>query len=198
VSPILAPAIAEIKREHPGVVVGTIGDEVHAREESDHNPDEWGFVCAADVMIGKAFTAADAAWLFDRLAVMIRAGFNRIAYVIYNRHIVSSTVQPGVVRAYTEDDPHTNHLHLSVVHGSRPHPTSSWGIYTEADMNEASIAQKLGGDLNNDASGIAKGARHQVDTAVADNFAAINARLDAQNAKIDEVLAYLTVRGAQG
>lgn len=58
-------------------------------------------------------------------------------------------------------------------------------------MDEGSIAQRLGGDLNTDASGIAKGTRRQVDTAVADNFAAINTRLDAQNAKIDQILAAL-------
>ena len=130
VSPILAPLIAEVKAELPGVqVVGTIGDEQHAEEDSDHNPDEWGFVCAGDFMKGAEFTAADAEYLFDRITEMIRAGDKRCAYAIYNRRIVSSTVSPGVVRTYTGDDPHTGHVHVSVPHGSQPHPTTSWHIY---------------------------------------------------------------------
>lgn len=130
VSPILVPAIAEVKAKIPGVqVVGTIGDEDHQEEDSDHNPDEWGFVCAGDFMIGLHFTRADAETLFDRVTAMIRAGDKRPAYVIYNRRIVSSTVRPGVVRAYGGPNPHTDHVHLSVPHGSRPHPTTSWNLY---------------------------------------------------------------------
>jgi hypothetical protein len=129
VSPILAPAIAEVKAEHPGVTIYTIGDAAHQAEKSDHNPDEWDFVCAADVMIGPNFTAAEAETLFDRLTAMIRAGDKRPAYVIYNRRIVSSTVSVGVVRAYGGTDPHTNHVHLSVPHGANPHPTTPWNLY---------------------------------------------------------------------
>jgi hypothetical protein len=143
VSPILAPLISEVKGHNPGMTVYTIGDAAHQAEASDHNPDQWGFVCAGDFMIGSAFTATECEFLFDRITAMIRSGDKRPAYMIYNRRIVSSTVQPGIVRDYTGTDPHTNHGHVSVPHGSDPHPTDSWNIYqgddivtTQAEFND--------------------------------------------------------------
>lgn len=139
VSPILVPLIAEIKAEHPGVVIYTIGDQQHQQEVSDHNPDEWDFVCAADVMIGPHFTAADAEHLFVRLR---QIKDSRTAYAIYNRRIESRTVKPWQVRKYKGDDPHTGHVHVSVVHGPDPHPTTSWHIYqeeTDMDLTPANI-----------------------------------------------------------
>jgi len=132
VSPILVPLITEVKTHNPGMTVFTIGDTAHQQEESDHNPDEWEFVCAGDFMIGDAFTVTEAEFLFSRIVIMIRAGDKRCAYAIWDKHIVSSTVSPGVVRAYTGDDPHTNHVHVSVPHGSQPHPTTSWKVYVVA------------------------------------------------------------------
>lgn len=142
VSPILVPLIAEEEQHHPHMVVGTIGDAAHQDEKSDHDPDKWHFVCAGDFMLStkahpSTFTATEAEFLFDRLTALIQSGDTRCAYVIYNRRIVSSTVRPGVVREYTEDDPHIGHVHVSVVHGSQPHPTTSWGIYSEDDMDTA-------------------------------------------------------------
>lgn len=135
VSPILVPLVGDVRAKHPGIVVGTIGDPAHQAEESDHNPDQWDFVCAADFMIGTHFTAADAEALFQRLRAL-RDG--RTAYVIYNRRIFSRTVSAWTVRPYTEEDPHTGHLHVSVVHGANPHPTTSWNIYPlEDDMPTA-------------------------------------------------------------
>lgn len=131
VSPILAPLIAEVRAEHPGMTIYTVGDLAHQAEPSDHNPDPWGFVCAADFMLGAHFTAADAERLFDRLTALLD---DRMVYVIYNRRIVSTVVSPGKVRAYTEEDPHTNHVHVSVKHGPTPHPTGSWHIYQEATV----------------------------------------------------------------
>jgi hypothetical protein len=136
VSPILAPAIAEIRARYAGIVIGTIGDQAHRAEESDHNPDRWGFVCAADPMIGGSFTAAACEQLFQLLVAMIRRGDKRVAYVIHGRRICSSTVQPGVIRTYTGTDPHTGHLHLSVPHGANPHPTSRWGIYDQPEDDD--------------------------------------------------------------
>lgn len=135
VSPILKPLIDEVRRAHPGMVIGTIGDAAHSAEASgsDHNPDRWGFVCAADFMLGtpanpSSFTAAEAEYLFDRIRALKDS---RTAYAIYDRRIESRTVSPWTVRAYDGTDPHTNHVHVSVVHGSDPHPTDSWDIYPE-------------------------------------------------------------------
>lgn len=144
VSPILVPLIGEVRDEHPGIVIGTKGDAVHQTEVSDHNPDQWGFVCAADFMIGSAFTAADCEYLFDQVTEMIRGGDKRPAYMIYNRRIVSSTVSPGIVRGYVGTDPHTGHGHVSVPHASRPHPTTRWGIY---DMTPAQFKDLMDGYL---------------------------------------------------
>lgn len=132
VSPILAPLIAEVRAANPGMVIGTIGDPAHQAEVSDHNPDQWGYVAAADFMIGASFTAADAERLFDRIHAL-RDG--RTAFVIYNRMIVSRTVSAWSVRTYRGDDPHTNHVHVSVVHGSNPHPTTAWNIYPKPEDN---------------------------------------------------------------
>jgi len=130
VAPDLQVLINEIKAEHPGVTIGTIGDEAHQGEPSDHNPDKDGSVNAADPMIdGKHFTAADAKRLFARLAELLDP---RMAYAIYNREIVSTTVQPGKVRDYDGSDPHTGHVHISVKHTSES-DTRPWHI-TEEDM----------------------------------------------------------------
>lgn len=199
VSPILAPLIADVKREFPGIVVGTIGDPAHQAEAtgSDHNPDQYGFVCAADPMFGHGFGAAQAEALFQRL---IALRDSRMAYVIYNRRIVSSTVSPWTVRSYTGSDPHTGHLHVSVKHSSNPRPTTSWNVYPPAaqedDMDETSIAQatasKLGADLQpvNSSSGVSTGLRAQVVSATAPILNAVQgltSRLDALSAQVGNV-----------
>jgi hypothetical protein len=191
VSPILAPLIAEVKAKYPFMTVGTIGDTAHQAEKSDHDPDKWDWVCAADFMIGDQFTAGAAQALFDRLHALLPA---RMAYVIYDRQIVSTQVSAGKVRPYTGTDPHTNHVHVSVKHAQLPRPTTSWNIYPKVApaMDEQSIASKLGADLNTDASGVAKGVARQVDRALGDNLAALNARIDAMETKLDTLLTVLT------
>jgi hypothetical protein len=152
VSPILAPLIADVKREFPGIVIGTIGDPAHRAEKtgSDHNPDQYGFVCAADFMYGHGFGATQAEALFRRL---IALRDSRLAYEISNRQIVSATVQPYKVRAYTGTDPHTGHVHVSVNHAQSPRPTTSWNVYppaleddmpSSAEVVKALLDQKLG------------------------------------------------------
>jgi hypothetical protein len=113
VAPDLATLIAQVKTLHPGMIVGTIGDTAHQNEASDHDPDADGSVNAADFMIGSTFSSSDAGALATRLALIQDS---RMAYVIYNRRICSTTVSPGVWRTYTGSDPHTNHVHVSVTH----------------------------------------------------------------------------------
>lgn len=107
----LAVLVKQEKDKHPGMVVGEIGDLKHQGEVSDHNPDPDGSVDAADFMIGSAFTADDAEELFQAL---LHSQDQRISYVIYKRRIFSSTVKKWEIRDYTGDDPHTNHVHVSV------------------------------------------------------------------------------------
>ena len=126
----LATLVTQLKKRFPGIVIGTIGDPAHSSRDSDHNPEEDGSVDAADPMLGKSFTEKDAEWLWNTLR---RYRDKRIAYIIWNRQIVSSTVQPWVVRKYTGSDPHTGHLHISV---NDKHETdgSEWKLEEEKSM----------------------------------------------------------------
>jgi hypothetical protein len=93
---------------------GTIGDAAHATRTSDHNP--WvraggmGIVTAMDITHdpGSGCTG-------DRIAEALhRSRDPRIKYIIWNRRICSSTVQPWKWREYRGSNPHTHHVHLSV------------------------------------------------------------------------------------
>lgn len=126
--------IEEVKAKFPGVIVGTIGDKPHQGEASDHNPStakhDKGAVDAADFMIGKDFTFANAQWLTNAL---VRFKDRRIGYIIWNGQIISSTVKPWVWRKYTGKDPHTNHVHVSV---NDLHETDStlWTLEEKSNM----------------------------------------------------------------
>lgn len=111
--------IDEWKRAHPGATVYTIGDASHASRDSEHNPEpqgsapgaDLGEVDAADFMESKGVTDA----MLDELADgLVRSRDPRILYVIRNRRICSSVVEPWVWRPYGGSDPHTDHVHLSV------------------------------------------------------------------------------------
>ncbi len=91
---------------------GSIGDANHASRSSDHNP--WvddGVVTARD------FTH-DPDHGFDSyvFAEHLRQTKDpRIKYVISNRRIFSSEVNPWVWRAYNGQNPHDMHVHVSVM-----------------------------------------------------------------------------------
>ena len=93
---------------------GTIGDAAHASRTSDHNP--WvrdgniGVVTAMDITHDIAH-GCDAQALVDAL---VSSRDPRIKYIIWNRKIINSRVQPWVWRNYTGLNPHTKHFHLSV------------------------------------------------------------------------------------
>jgi hypothetical protein len=93
---------------------GTIGDAAHATRNSDHNP--WvsdgaiGVVTALDITHDPG-GGCDAEQIVQAL---INSRDARIKYIIWNRHIISSQVQPWVWRNYAGSNPHTRHFHLSV------------------------------------------------------------------------------------
>lgn len=89
---------------------GTIGDERHQAGQSDHNPNQFGVVTAIDVTHDPAH-GADGQKIADAL---VASRDHRIKYVIWNRHIINSTVKPWVWRSYNGRDPHTGHVHVSV------------------------------------------------------------------------------------
>lgn len=94
---------------------GTIGDPSHQSRKSDHNP--WvtnggiGVVTAMDVTNDPEH-GCSAQQLVDAL---VQSRDPRIKYIIWNRHIVSSSVQPWTWRPYTGANPHDKHFHLSVL-----------------------------------------------------------------------------------
>jgi hypothetical protein len=116
----LAPLITQMKTKYPGIVIGTIGDQTHSSEVSDHNPNKYDRVNAADFMFDDKFTFSDGSWF---TAWLIQD--DRTHYVIFNRRIwTSETEQWG---PYYGKDPHTNHVHLSV-HDSAHTNTHDWQL----------------------------------------------------------------------
>lgn len=103
--------IALLRARFPGIVIGTIGDEEHRARKSGHNPEADGSVDAADPTIGPHFTFANAQWLVNQL---VASRDPRIAFIIWNRRIISSTVSPWTWRPYLLADPHTGHVHIEV------------------------------------------------------------------------------------
>lgn len=102
--------IQQVKSKYPGIVVGTIADS-HHKPPSDHIPEADGSVDAADFMLGSHFSKSDGDWLVGKL---VEHRDPRIAYIIWQRRIISATVSPWVWRPYGGSDPHTGHVHLSV------------------------------------------------------------------------------------
>jgi Putative peptidoglycan binding domain len=93
---------------------GTIGDASHQSRDSDHNP--WvqdggiGVVTAIDI----THDPGDGCDCEQIVQALLISRDVRIKYIIWNRRIVSSTVQPWLWRRYTGSNPHTKHFHLSV------------------------------------------------------------------------------------
>lgn len=94
---------------------GTIGDEHHAHTNSDHNPQvldgNIGVVTAIDITHDPA-QGCDAQAIVNAL---VDSKDKRIKYIIWNKHIISASVQPWVWRDYHGASPHDKHFHLSVV-----------------------------------------------------------------------------------
>lgn len=159
----------DVKAEYPGVVVYGIGDEAHKRQTSGHNEDDTPGVSAElqdddnipehraiDIMLGTAFTAAQAEALVQRL-LADPAARARLYYIIWNGHIWSRSTGWSR-RDYTGSDKHTNHVHVSgwaaddenasgwpAVHGSStPPPSGSKSIVEVA-------AEVIRGDWGNGA-----------------------------------------------
>jgi hypothetical protein len=93
---------------------GTIGDAAHAARNSDHNPwvkdGDMGVVTAIDI----THDPEDGCDAEQMVQTLVRSRDTRIKYIIWNRRMISSQVQPWVWRDYAGKNPHTKHFHLSV------------------------------------------------------------------------------------
>lgn len=89
---------------------GAIGDAAHATRTSDHNP--WYVLGGEHLVTARDFTHDPKGGLdCQKLANALTAcGDKRIKYVIWNKRIWE-----GKWTAYDGPNPHTKHLHLSVV-----------------------------------------------------------------------------------
>ncbi len=106
---------------------GTIGDTAHQQTKSDHNPNEAGVVRALDIDVDGI--AADA--LAEHLRQCGQSGDRRLhdgGYVIFN-HRIASEVGSWGWRAYSGQDPHTSHIHLSVSRDAAAYDASGgWDV----------------------------------------------------------------------
>lgn len=105
---------------------GTIGDAAHQAQQSDHNPDALGIVRALDITHDPAHGCD-----IDKLTDALAAGRDpRISYVIANQLIMSGPAgpDPWVWRTYGGSDPHTNHVHISVVADVNADRTTPWAL----------------------------------------------------------------------
>jgi peptidoglycan hydrolase-like protein with peptidoglycan-binding domain len=111
---------------------GTIGDADHATRTSDHNPyikdgSGVGVVRALDVTHDPG-GGVDAEKLAEHVRRMGGDGDNRPRYVIWNRRIASAT-SGWAWRAYTGTNPHTKHVHVSVVEARSGYDSKDpWGF----------------------------------------------------------------------
>lgn len=106
---------------------GSIGDTAHASRSSDHNP--WfgpGIVTARDYTHDPA-NGVDINRLSDELAA---SRDPRIKYVIANRLILDSRPgnNPWRWMPYYGSNPHTKHLHLSVMDNASCDDTRPWNL----------------------------------------------------------------------
>lgn len=111
---------------------GGIGNAEHASRDSDHNP--WWVFLGQAYVTARDFThdpagGLDCAWLAGRLQAHRD---QRIKYVIWQRQIMAGFggPQPWVWRPYSGTNPHTHHLHLSVVPDARALSRVAWRLDT--------------------------------------------------------------------
>lgn len=112
---------------------GSIGDVAHQSRSSDHNPCTChNAVCARDYThdpAGGFDSYAFADWLRQRCD---SGAEQRVKYIISNRRIASQK-DSWNWRTYTGSNPHSQHAHVSVLHGPEKfNDKTAWGWSTSA------------------------------------------------------------------
>ena len=142
----LAPALIQLRTEtnarwprRDTRSDGTIGDVAHQRAgTSDHLPNPAGIVHAIDLDAWDDNVRDPADDVAAGIAEHLRATRDpRVKYVIWNGRMLSSYPAKGVPawvwRPYTGPNPHTQHVHVSVL-AAHAHNTAPWRLLTAAAM----------------------------------------------------------------
>jgi Transglycosylase SLT domain len=127
---------------------GSIGDPRHQSHASDHNPwivdGKMGVVTARDITHDPR-NGCDAQKIADSI---VASRDPRVKYLIWNRQICSSQVQPWTWRRYTGSNPHNKHIHISVLpQKAKYDDTSDWHL-TQVELQRLALA--LGADSVDD------------------------------------------------
>jgi hypothetical protein len=140
-TPRLVPSLVKLREQanaaapnRSKVSDGWVGDPAHASRTSDHNPDGDGWVRAID-LTNDPVNGFDA-WLVAETLRLNRDP--RIAYVISNGKIFSSTVSPWTWRTYSGVNPHIKHMHVSASPAGQ-HDTSAWDL--KRDLQGAGVPE---------------------------------------------------------
>ena len=198
-APCLALLIDQLDARYPDrgrASDGSIGDARHQAESfSDHNPrrgdDGTWWVTAVDI--------TTAAWS-DELAELLTRD-SRVKYVIwrgrYFQRVRWSADPVGQWVQYNGTDPHTSHIHLSVLLDSA-RDEKTWALPDDEDeMSAADVAQ-----LRADIAFARDAILHMMRGEVSDGHGKWRAdpghqkfSITAVNAKLDEILEKLDARG---
>ena len=119
---------------------GSIGDAAHQTRDSDHNP--WVTDGTIGVVTARDFThdpkhGCDAEKIAD---LIVASKDKRVKYLIWNRRIVSSQVQPWKWRNYTGANPHNKHVHISVLPDKAKYDDRSDWQLSQASLAKLAMA----------------------------------------------------------
>lgn len=117
---------------------GTIADAAHS-STSDHAPHTYAALGSTPVVCAADFPHAPTLGLDGGVfaEALRRSRDPRIAYVIFNRRIFSSTTSPWTWRTYTGSDLHDTHWHVSTVHTAAADDTRDWAMPGVAEATGA-------------------------------------------------------------
>ena len=125
---VLLGQLDDLAPERSKASDGSIGDAAHASRSSDHNP-WWRFLGQAYVTARDFTHDPDHGLDCHALATALEQGHDpRTKYAIFNERIMSGAGGPAPWqwRPYTGTNPHTHHLHLSVVSDARALSKIPW------------------------------------------------------------------------